>query len=190
MKNIVLFFTIILISPSYSDSTQDYMSKLRQERMKMKEQILKMFNNGMSMGDFFDSDSISSFDNLRSSSSVIVNEEVNSDGSIDIIIKPKSKDTNLEVDVSDKAIIIKSESRVEEKTENGSGTFSSFSSSSFSQSIPIPAGYFASKPDYSGDGVKIVLKNSQTAKSKSIKGNTSRDMGLVPIGKEPGEETL
>lgn len=193
MKLFVFCITIFLPFYSLAQSPEQIIEQFKKERQEMMSEILKMFQSNPLQDSFFDS-GMHPFDEvnkLRNGSSVDVEEVYEKDGSISILIIPKSEETQLDIQTTESKIIIKSSSQVEQTTKEQGSSFKSISSQSFTRSISIPSGYMAKTPVTKDKKLIIklipLLKNQNKIKKET---QPSKVRDLKPVGKSPGEQTI
>ena len=197
-----LFFFVYLIAlPCFaqgSNSEQDQLSQrermiqeFMKSRKKMMDKMLDAFGeDGFDSNDmddkFFDSIIGDRFKNIQNQMKheklVSVYEFENSDGSVDVFIKPKDKSVTLDIETKNNAIVIKAKQIEKVENDNKGNVSSSMSQSSFTQTIRIPNGFEASTPKSVKERVKITLK------PKALKLKNDKDK--KPILKQPGEEVI
>jgi HSP20 family molecular chaperone IbpA len=167
--------------------------KMMEEFMKGRKQMMDKMLDAFGKDDFFADDMNDDFfksilgdrfKKLRSgfeprANLVSINEIKNSDGTIDIFIKPKDKSVQLDIETKDQMIIIKGKQLEKIETTNNERSSTSMSQSSFSNSVQIPFGYRAGNPEAEGDKVKITLSPKKLNPG-----------GKIPIQKRSGEDTL
>jgi HSP20 family molecular chaperone IbpA len=198
MKFILIISLLFVSTICQAQTREEILEEFRKERQEMMSEILEIFQSD-SMGEAFFDDDMNPFDNikkLRDRSNVTVEEKHEDNGSISVLITPKSDQIELDIQTKHNMITIKSETKIEEESLSGGSSFKNVSSSSYSQSISIPQGYIAESPVTDGRGLKIVLRpaglkklNAPVKVEASIK-NQESGMKLVPIGKIPGEEVI
>ena len=196
MSNLFLIFSILFSLNLFAQNTHDELiQKFIQQRRQMMEEMMKAFDDD----DFFKDDDfgddqmfqqlkkhgIGGFATFKSSgNNVAVEEKVKEDGSIDVVITPKSENINLDIQTKDNRITIKSETKVSEENESESGTSQVYSSSSYSSSVRIPDGYHAENPKQVDKSIVITLIPDKG--NKLIKDSNGR----VPIKKKDGEKVI
>lgn len=216
---IFTFFTFLTlfifpIKPLYAQKTHDeILQQFLEQRKRMMEEIMKSFDNNIFDNDdkffkdlndnfdkAFDDDvfkrlrkkgfgSIPGFE--HSGQSISIEEKVSDDGSILIIIKPKSKDMKLDIQTTDEQIIIKAESVVKEDSEMQQGKAHTFFQSSTSRSVSIPQGYKALPAEAVEGGLQIRLVHKDKSYFKQGTGKVPRlKKDKIPVGKRAGEETI
>lgn len=196
MKVCCLFFVALFSLNTLAQTREEILEDFRRQRQEMMKQMIQLFQDDFD-SDLFQHD-IDPFGKQKkfmgSSQSVKIEEKYNDDGSIEIVITPKDKNIALDIKTENNRITIKSEKRVETKNDQNGNTFSSFSSSSSTQSIGVPEGYKATGPVVVDKGLKFTLtpidKVVKTLKPKRKLIKTKPRVDRVPIGKRPGEDTL
>lgn len=190
------FILLLIVSSTVSaqDSHDEIIQRFLEQRKKMMEEMMRAFGDDDFFSDDFDDDKV--FEALKNNGiggfgqfksmgqNVTVEEKMQNDGSIDVIITPKSENVDLNIETKDNRIVIKSETRVEENNESQSGTSKVFSSSSFSRSVSIPDGYEAQTPKQKDKSIIITLKPSSENMLKK-----SKD-GKTPIKRRKGEKVI
>lgn len=195
-----IFIAILILCSSLSSwaqkSHEEILQDFLKQRKAMMEQMMKAFDDDAFFSDDFDDDKL--FDSLQkngisgfrgfntSGKNVKVEENIQKDGSIDVLITPQNKNVKLDIQTTKNSIVIKSETHEEVKNESQSGMTQSISRSSYSQSVSIPDGYEAKSPVQVGDSIKISLRPSKSSKKIIFK----KDDDKKPIGKRRGEETI
>lgn len=195
LKLITFLITFSSFSLMAQDSHDQLIQKFIEQRREMMEQMMKAFDDD----DFFNDEDFGGdkvFDQLKkhgiggfgtfktTGNNVAVEEKMNDDGSIDVIITPKTENINLDIQTKENSITIKSETRVEEKNEDQMGSSQVFSSSSFSSSVRIPDGYTAQNPKQVDKSIVITLvpdKENKLLKDKD---------GRVPLKKRKGDKVI
>ncbi len=195
MKVLGSLLTLILCLNVHAQSRDEILEEFLKERKKMMESIMKMFEEDSHFGDSFFDDDFDPFKGMKSfkgtGQKIDIEEKYEEDGSISILITPKQENMSLDIQTKDGFIIIKSETKVEEKNEQGGSTFKNYSMSSFSRSIAIPDGYSAKGPVAEGKSLKISLVPSSEVKKIMQKPDPSKtNDGKMPIMKRAGEETI
>lgn len=193
-------FTLIFLSfysLGFSQTQEEILKQFQEERKQMMKQMMKIFQDDFGKDSFFDDD-FDPFKGARKSKfsggeNVEISEDVKDNGDIHILITPKNKNLNLDIQTSADAITIKSEMKVEEKNNEGGNSFSSFSSSSYTQTIGIPHGYKVKSSNAEGKGFKIILsadKNMKPAKSNGGVKLKNKIDDKMPLEKSDGEEII
>ena len=193
MKLILGLLFILNSTLAFSQTREEMIEQFMRERKEMMKQMMKMFRDDFSGMDNFFEDDFDPFDSMKSfkggGTNVEIEEKYEDDGSISIIITPKSENISLDIKTDNGMITIKSDMKTKIE-ENGS---TSFSSSSYSRSIAIPQGYSAKAPVAAGKGLKISLvpngKVKKIMDSNKKRPKPSKDL-KVPIGKQPGEDMI
>lgn len=197
MKWLLMFIVIssqVLAQNNANDATEEMLNKFIEAQRKMMEEVMKEFqNDDMMFDNFFDSEKLrdkirkgefKSFGDFGGFRGIGGDFEINQinrdDGTMEIRIKPKSKDVNLDIKTEDGVITIKSEKKVEEDTTGQQGSSTSISMSSYSRSISIPFGYKAKDPVADGEEVVIAL----------VPEKKQNNNGRIPIGKSKTSDTL
>lgn len=193
MKQLLIFFLMTQFSLAFSQTKEDLVKKFMQERRKMMEQMINMFQDDFSGGDNFFSDDFDPFDSLKSfkgeGENIKIEEKYEKDGSISLVITPLKENITFDIKTEGRFITIKSESRQSTDTQDENGKVKSLSSRSFSRSISIPQGYNARAPVAEGKGLKISL--IPTEKTKNIINLKQKiDDKKIPLGKQPGEQVI
>lgn len=185
----LLTFALLLISfSSFSQTRDEIIEEFRQERSKMMKEIMKMFKDDDFMQDDFFGSDMHPFDNIErlkkiGGENIAIEERSEKDGSISIIITPKSKDISIDISTENNLITIKTETRVEETTKDKDNSLTSMSSSRSQRSIAIPNGFKALGPQKEGKGIKISLVPVKSKVKKIYKDK-------FPIKKRAGEVTI
>lgn len=197
MKNILAF--IMLFGSTMATAQNDYNTIIEQfleQRKEMMEEIMKAFDDDSFFQDEFFDDDV--FEQLRqhglggfkgyqgAGNNISIQEKMNEDGTISVIITPKNKETNLDIETKQDRITIKSEVEVKEERKDAKGNVlgTSTSMQSFSRVVSIPQGYKAKSPTKKGESIVISLVPND--------GNILKpdENGRVPIKKRPGEKTI
>jgi hypothetical protein len=193
MKIVSFFFLIFSFSVNAQNSNQmrSDKEKMMEEFMKSRKQMMDTMLDAFGKDDFFEDDMDDDFfksilgdrfKTLRTGfggNLVTVNQVRNSDGTIDVFIKPKDKSVQVDIETKGQMIIVKGKQSEKIENTNKSGTSSSMNQSSFSNSISIPFGYVAGSPVAVEDQIKITLTRKKLSPN-----------GKIPIGKKSGESTL
>lgn len=187
---IFIFSTAVLAQDSHDEIIQRFL----EQRKKMMEEMMRAFGDDGFFSDDFDDNKV--FEALKNNGvggfgqfksmgqNVTVEEKMQNDGSIDVIITPKSENVDLNIETKDNRIVIKSETRVEENNDSQGGNSKVFSSSSFSRSVSIPDGYKAQTPKQKDNSIIITLKpSSENLLQKSKDGKT-------PLKRRKGEKVI
>lgn len=165
MKKILSLLMLIMACNLAAQTRDEMIEEFMQERKKMMESIMNLFNEEFEQ-DFFDTND--PFGNVGAfkggGNSVSVEEKYEDNGDISIIIKPKGEHVNLDINTTENMITIKSEVKQQTKTDEQGNSFQSSFSSSSSQSIGIPSGYKAKDPVAVDGGIKITLVPSTRMK--------------------------
>lgn len=192
-KIILMIFFVSLNSAWAQKSHDELIQEFIQQRQKMMEDMMKAFDDDDFFKDDFGDDRI--FQQLKKhgiggfggfktrGENVSIEEKVKDDGSIDVVITPMNENVNLNIETKDNRITIKSETRIEEETDNNGSLSKSYSSSSFSRSVGIPAGYRAQDPKQVEKSIVITLipkKENSLLKNK----------GRQPIKRKKGEKVI
>lgn len=197
MTKFFLFILFIFYGESvYAQKTHDeIIQDFIKQRQKMMEDMMKAFDDD----DFFKDDDfggdqifqqlkkhgIGGFGGFKTQGqNVSIEEKVKEDGTIDVIITPKSDDINLDIQTENNRITIKSEMRVEEENDSNGNISKSFQSSSFSRSVSIPTGYIAQNPKQVKNSIVISLVPKES--NKLIKDKNKRE----PIKRKKGEKVI
>jgi hypothetical protein len=187
MRVLSYVFVFLLSFNLLAQTRDETLKQFMQERKIMMQQMMQLLQDDFD-NDFFSDEADPFFGGSSfkgKGKSIELEEKYEDDGSISIIITPKKENMNLDITTDNNMIVIKSE-----VTKGNKG--SQFSSSKFSQSISTPNGYTAHSPVAHGKGVKISLvpsgKVKKMMKKKMKKQSSAADK--VPVGKQPGEETI
>lgn len=194
MKKLIFLIPLLLAGQSFGQSHDEILQRFLEQRKRMMEEIMKAFDDDkFFQDDFFTDDLIEDFRNQGlggfkgfkgAGEHISVEEKMQKDGSIDVVITPKNKDTKLDIETKDDSITIKSEVRIEEKSA-GNGQRSNFSSiRSFSQTVSIPHGYKAQTPEKKGESIIISLVPDDDNILKPD------ENGRTPVKKAPGQQTI
>lgn len=191
-----IFIFLLLLSPSswaqQGHDLDEVMESFMQERRKMMESIMEMFHEDEGLFDdsFFKDNSFFDSSKKFGRGQNIAIEEINeSDGSITLLIKPKNKDVNLDIETKENAIIIKSETKVSEENEKEGSRVSNYSMSSFKKTIQIPRDFEAKSPQKEGDSIKISLVPSTKIK-KVLKKSKKISEDKKPLFKMNDEDVI
>lgn len=185
MKLIILLMCFPLFAVGQT-SEDEFFEQIKQQRERMFKEISKMLDDDLLMQDSFFGDDFFGGLGIKRGSSVSVDQTYEDDGSISVYIKAPDKNTQLDIQTTDSAVVIKSEVKITEENEQEGSSSRFYSSSSSSQSIAIPEGYVAQAPEKTKDGLRISLVPTGNTNIKKSKKTDSK----VPIGKRPGEETI
>jgi HSP20 family molecular chaperone IbpA len=187
---VFLFSLNLFAQNSHDEIIQNFL----EQRKKMMEEMMRAFGDDDFFSDDFNDDKL--FESLKNhgiggfgqfksmGQNVTVEEKMQDDGSIDVIITPKSDNVNLNIETKNNSIIIKSETKVAQEDDSESGSSKYFSSSSFSRSVSIPDGYQVEDPKQKDKSIIITLrptKDNQLQKS---------DDGKTPIKRRKGEKVI
>ena len=208
LKVSYLIIGIIILNPAFAQKSHDeILQQFLKQRKQMMEQIMKSFDDDSffkdfddTFGDKFEDDFFKQFKQRgfggiqgfeHSGDSVSVEEKVADDGTISIIIRPKSKDIKLDIQSTDDQIIINSETVVKEETQSEEGQSQSFYKSSSSRSVTIPEGYHALPAEPLDGGLKIrLVQKDKNYFKKQAQDSKVPESEKTPVGKRQGEETI
>ena len=186
--------SLSLAQKSQEELIQDFLN----QRQQMMEEVMKAFDDDSFFEEDFDDKNL--FDQIqkqgfrgfgglsKTGRNVKVEEKIDNDGTINILITPVNENVKLEIETTDRAIKIKSETMDKVQNKNQGSVSNSISRSSYTQSIAIPNGFSAKEPTQLGKTIKISLIPLK-ARSKvfypKVKPNSKK-----PIGKRSGEGTI
>ncbi|MFT6633582.1 MAG: HSP20 family molecular chaperone IbpA [Bacteriovoracaceae bacterium] len=192
MKLFIPLFIFLFSSVASSQTREEVLEQFMKERKQMMEQMIQMFQDDFDNDNFF-KDNLDPFSGYNSfkgaSSNVSIEERYEKDGSIAIIITPTTENMSLDIQTKDSMIIIKTELSIEESKDQQSQKSHSFSKSTSTKSISIPQGYKPKSPIAEGKGIKILLVPDKDMRDR-IKPKKKYHKKMIPIGKQPGEDTL
>lgn len=188
MKNLFLLF---LLSSSFLYAQEDLSQreKILKEFMESRKAMMDKMLDAFGQDDFFEDDMDDSFfksilgdrfKNFQSSKMVTVETMNNTDGTIDIFIRPIDQSVKLDIETKTSSIIVKAK-QIEKVENENSGTHSFRSSNqSMTQTVPIPYGYTANPPkEVEG---KILIRLVREDKKKV--------QYKTPLQKREGEGTI
>lgn len=163
-------FSISAFAQNSEPRTQEeLLEEFMRQRREMMKSMMDMMNEAFEEDDFFRmDDSFGMPQSLKGTGeNVSVEEKYEDDGSITILIKPQSKNVNLDIKTQDNRITISSEIRQETTGDENGSSFSSYSMSSSTKSIGIPEGYQAKNPEAIEGAIKISLVPNKKIKDAS-----------------------
>ncbi|MCO4755781.1 MAG: Hsp20 family protein, partial [Bacteriovoracaceae bacterium] len=188
---LALFISLTSLNVMAQNSHDEIIQRFLKEREKMMKDIMKAFDDDEFFQDDFFKDDM--FEALKkhglggfkgfsgAGDNIEVEEKMESDGTISVIITPKTKDSELNIETTENVISIKSEVKVKEESTQGGSSSQSISVRSFNRSIAIPQGFKAQAPKKQGDSIVITL----VPVKKDV--FQPRKDGKVPVKKAPGE---
>ena len=152
-----VLFLLFLLSNSFLYAQEDLtqQEKILKEFMESRKAMMDKMLDAFGQDDFFDDDMDDSFfksilgdrfKNFQSSKMVTVESLKNTDGTIDVFIRPIDQSVKLDIETKTSSIIVKAKQIEKIENENsGTRTFRS-SNQSMTQTVPIPYGYTAIAP--------------------------------------------
>jgi hypothetical protein len=192
MKGLISLIILFISFNVLSQTREEIVEQFMKERKQMMEQMIKIFQDDFNNDDFFkdDIDPFKKGSSFKSfGTNVLIEEKYENDGSISIIITPKTQNMSLDIQTKKNSIVIKTELNITESKDQGEQSSRFSSKSSSTKSIQIPQGYKAVSPVGYGKGIKVSLVPLEGIKKKSVPKKKFHKK-MIPIGKRPGEETI